>query len=92
MRLFERFRAWQDHRRWHRLACERALAEFALTHAERTVGAHVLRLGAQEAVVRVMYANGRIPLGRCWYAVPRDGGAVRELSFEDVALMESPWR
>ncbi|MGJ7501225.1 hypothetical protein ACSFBF_12765 [Variovorax sp. ZT5P49] len=92
MTLLDRYRTWQANRRWRRIACERALAEFALTHTERAMGAHVLRLDAQEAVVRVMYAAGHIPPGRCWYAIPRNGGAARVLSFDDVATMESPWR
>jgi hypothetical protein len=92
MMPLDRFRTWRATRRWRRIACERVLAEFALTHTERAMGAHVLRLDAQEAVVRVMYMTGQRPPARCWYAVRQHGGAARVLSFEDVASMESPWR
>jgi hypothetical protein len=92
MTLAERLRNWQATQHWRRLACERAAAEFSRTHTERAMGAHVLRLDANEAVVRVMYMNGRVPLDRCWYAVQRNGGAIQVLSFDEVAPMESPWR
>ena len=55
------------------------------------MGAHVLRLDANEAVVRVMYISDHIP-DRAWYAVSRGDCTVRELSFDDVAGIESPWR
>jgi hypothetical protein len=51
MSLLDRCRTWRATRRWRRIARERALAEFALTHKERAIGAHVLRLDAQKAVV-----------------------------------------
>ncbi|WP_198086828.1 hypothetical protein [Variovorax sp. E3] len=56
------------------------------------MGAHVLRIDAKEAVVRVMYAAGRVPPERCWYLVSDDNTAIRALSFDDVKLLESPWR
>ncbi|WP_432727013.1 hypothetical protein [Variovorax sp. W6] len=91
-RLIDRLRTWRTAAHWRRAASERALAEFALTHAERAMGAHVLRLDEHGAVVRVMYEAGHVPPARCWYAVPRDGGSVRAMTFEEVASMESPWR
>lgn len=56
------------------------------------MGAHVLRLDRDEAVVRVMYMTDHIPPNRAWFAVPTVDGVVRELAFEDVASLESPWR
>lgn len=92
MKWFERLRNWRNGKRVQRVACERALAEFARTNGKPPMGAHVLRIDAREAVVRVMFMAGRIPAERCWYLVPSDGGAVRVLTFDDVASIESPWR
>jgi hypothetical protein len=92
MKWFELLRNWRSNRRMRRLACERALTEFGRTHGASPMGAHVLRIDAQEAVVRVMYMAARVPAERCWYVVPNDGSAVRELAFDDVAAVESPWR
>jgi hypothetical protein len=33
-----------------------------------------------------------IPPDRAWYAVSRETPTVRELPFEAVATIESPWR
>jgi hypothetical protein len=71
---------------------KRALAEFRRTRVEVPMGAHVLRLDGDEAIVRVMYMTDHIPPDRAWFAVPRVGGLVRELAFDDVASLESPWR
>ncbi|MEZ2296704.1 hypothetical protein [Variovorax sp. RCC_210] len=92
MKWFELLRNWHDSKRSRRDACERALTEFGRTHDAAPMGPHVLRIDAHEAVVRVMFMAGRIPAERCWYVVPRDGGAVRELVFDDVKGLESPWR
>lgn len=56
------------------------------------MGAHVLRLGPEETIVRVMYLTHHIPPDRAWFAVSTTTGAVRELAFNDVANLESPWR
>jgi hypothetical protein len=56
------------------------------------MGAHVLRIDGDEAIVRVMYMTDHIPPARAWFAVPKTDAAVRELSFEDVASLETPWR
>ena len=85
-------RAWLDKRRWKRAAIERALAEFRRTRGLAPIGAHVLRLEENEAIVRVMYMTNHIPPDRAWFVVPRTGGAVRELGFKEVAAIESPWR
>ena len=79
-------------RRWKRAAIERALAEFRRTRGTAPIGAHVLRLEEDEAIVRVMYMTNHIPPERAWFAVRRTGAAVRELGFEDVTGIESPWR
>jgi hypothetical protein len=92
MAWLERIRRWQYTRRARRAACERALAEFARTHDEPAMGAHVLRADARGTVVRVMYMAGHIPPERCWYLVSIGNAAVRMLSFDDVKLLESPWR
>jgi hypothetical protein len=56
------------------------------------LGGHVLRLGPQEAIVRVTYFTNHIPPDRAWYAVSEVDEKVRELSFDEVAHLESPWR
>jgi hypothetical protein len=56
------------------------------------MGGHVLRVGAEETIVRVMYRTDHIPPDRAWFAVSHDGSAVRELSFDHVREVESPWR
>jgi hypothetical protein len=71
---------------------ERALDEFRRTRGAAPMGAHVLKLDDVEAIVRVMYIADHLPPGRAWFAVPSAGGPVRELAFEHVASLESPWR
>jgi hypothetical protein len=90
--MIGRVRAWLGERRRKRAAIERALAEFRRTRGTAPIGAHVLRLEEEEAIVRVMYVTNHIPPNRAWFAVPRTGANVRELAFEDVAAIESPWR
>ena len=46
----------------------------------------------QRTVVRVMYLTDHIPPDRAWFAVPVGDGEIRELSFDEVAHLESPWR
>jgi hypothetical protein len=70
----------------------RAIDEFHRTRGLAPMGAHVLRIDGDEAIVRVMYMTDHIPPARAWFAVPKTGAAVRELSFEDVASLETPWR
>ena len=54
--------------------------------------AHVLRIDAGEAIVRVMLLTDHIPPDRAWFAVSLAGAGIRELSFGDVAGIEGPWR
>jgi hypothetical protein len=77
---------------WKHEALERAVAEFRRTHGAQPMGAHLLRLEPAEAIVRVMYMTDHVPPDRAWYAVSRPGPTVRELPFEAVASLESPWR
>lgn len=56
------------------------------------MGAHVLSSDADQVIVRVMVITTHVPPDRAWYAVPSNGGPVRELSYEDVEAIESPWR
>lgn len=101
--LWSRLRAWLDERRRrqrarieqrHRddVAMGRALEAFRLTRHRDSMGAFVLRGDASEVIVRVMYMTDHIPPDRAWYAVRTVGGAVRELCYEDVATIETPWR
>jgi hypothetical protein len=78
--------------RWKQTAIERALSAFRETRQAEPMGAHVLRLGEDEAIVRVMVMAGHIPPDRVWFAVRRDGTAPRELTYTDVASLEGPWR
>jgi hypothetical protein len=71
-------------------AVAQALAEFRRTREVPSVGAHVLRLDGCETIVRVMFITNHIPPGRAWFAVSESG--IRELSFDYVAPLESPWR
>lgn len=101
--MINRLRAWLDERRrCHRLrvdertrrdlATSRALQEFQRIHKREAMGAHVLRSDLNQVIVRVMYMTDHIPPDRAWYAVPPNGHPVRELSYEDVEDIESPWR
>ena len=90
--MIDRLRSWLDSRRRKPVVVERALAEFRRTRTASPMGAHVLRIDSDDAIVRVMYMTGRRPPERAWFAVSRTGALVRELSFEDVASIESPWR
>src|SRR5262245_58547811 len=101
--MLGRLRAWIDERRRrHRarlderdrrdLAMARAILAFRHARQRDSVGAFVLRSDATEVIVRVMYMTDHIPPDRAWYAVPHDGGAARELSYDDVAAIETPWR
>ena len=53
---------------------------------------YVLYRGQHEIVVRVTFFTNHIPPDRAWFVVSEFDGSVRELSFDDVAPWESPWR
>jgi hypothetical protein len=88
--MFERIRAWRQERRAKGAAVERAVTTFRATRGVDPMGAHVLLHEPQQTIVRVMYYAGHIPPARAWYAVSAD--EVRELSYDDVAHLEGPWR
>jgi len=90
--MLGRIRAWREERRSRQAATERALKKFQDTRGVAAMGAHALAHDPQQTIVRVMHFAGHIPPERAWYAVSRDGGEVRELSFDDVAQLEGPWR
>jgi hypothetical protein len=75
-------------------AIDRALERFRATRGTDPMGAHVLGRRSGDVIVRVMYLTDHIPPDRAWYAVPEidAAGAVRELSFAEVADLETPWR
>lgn len=73
-------------------AVDRALDEFGRTREVVPMGGHVLRADQAETIVRVMYMTDHIPPARAWFAVPANGGPVRELSYADVAPFERVWR
>lgn len=73
-------------------AIEKAVAEFRRRHAIDPMGAHVLKLEADTAIVRVMYLTNRRPPDRAWYAVSHRDNDVRELSSADVERWETKWR
>ena len=92
--MFRRVQTWLAERRRKEAALQhaivQALAEFRRTREVSTIGAHVLRMDANETIVRIMFMTTHVPPERAWFAVSADG--VRELAFDDVAHLESPWR
>lgn len=90
--MFVWIRARRAERRRKDSAIRRAIEEFRARRGFAPMGAHVLHLAPQEAIVRVMYMAGRKPPDRAWFAVAEGGGAVRELTFDEVASLETPWR
>jgi hypothetical protein len=90
--MLARVKAWLQERRSKQAAIERALKKFHETHSAVAIGGYALRHASQETIVRVMYMTEHIPPNRAWFAVPENGGEVRELSFHDVAHLESAWR
>ena len=90
--LFERMRLRRLARQREAAIVERALLEFRTSRGVNPLGSHVLRPGPPEVIVRVTYFTNHIPPDREWYAVSETDGTVRELSFDDVAHLESPWR
>ena len=85
-------RAWRRTRRRKEAAIRRALVEFRARRGATPMGGHVLLLALHETIVRVMFVTDRIPPDRAWFAVSETDATVRELSFEDVAHLEGPWR
>jgi hypothetical protein len=73
-------------------ATRRAVEEIRTRRGVIPIGGHVLCLEAEETIVRVMYMTDHMPPDRAWFAVPASGGAIRELTFDDVAGLESTWR
>jgi hypothetical protein len=56
------------------------------------MGGHVLLFAPHETIVRVMFFTDHIPPDRAWFAVSEIDDTVRELSFNEVAHLETPWR
>jgi len=90
--MLARLRAWRAERRRKDGAIRRALQEFRARRGIAPMGAHVLRLTPEEAIVRVMYLTDHIPPNRAWFAISILTGDIRELTFKDVADLELPWR
>jgi hypothetical protein len=90
--MFERVRAWLQECRSKQAAIERALRNFHETRGVVAMGGHALAHDPQGTIVRVMYMTDHIPPNRAWFAVPADDGEVRELSLDEVAHLETPWR
>jgi hypothetical protein len=74
-----------------RRAIQLAVERFSAIRRNEVTGAAVIDRDAHEVIVRVMYMAGYIPPHRAWYAVPDDGGEVRELS-RDEAGDTAVWR
>ena len=90
--MLARLRAWRIERRRKESAIRRAVQQFRDSRGFAPMGGHVLRLGPEEAIMRVMYMADRIPPDRTWFAVPEPDASIRELTFDDVAHLETPWR
>jgi len=56
------------------------------------MNAYILYRGPHETVVRDTFLTNHIPPDRAWFVVSELDGSVGELSFDDVADWESPWR
>ncbi len=96
--MLGKIRAWLEERRRKQAASkskqaaiERALKKFHETRGIVAMG-YALSHDPQRTVVRVMYLTDHIPPDRAWFAVPVGDGEIRELSFDEVAHLESPWR
>jgi hypothetical protein len=90
--VLKRATAWLQQRRSKQAAIDRALKHFRDTRGVLPMGGHALAHDPQRTIVRVMYMTNHIPPNRAWFAVSGDDGEVRELSFDDVAHLEGPWR
>jgi hypothetical protein len=97
--MLEHVRAWLQGRRARlqerrnkQAAVERALARFRETHGVVPINGYALAHDAQRTIVRVTYLTDHIPPDRAWFAVSGNDDEVRELSFNEVARLETPWR
>jgi hypothetical protein len=91
-RMLARLRILRRARRREQAAIQRALQEFRARRSTSPMNGYVLYRGQHEIVVRVTFFTHHIPPDRAWFAVSEFDGSVRELSFDDVAPWESPWR
>jgi len=85
-------RTYRAERRRKEGAIRRALVELHRRRGFAPIGGHVLRLDPRETIVRVMYMTDRRPPDRAWFALSEVSGTIRELTFDDVAELETPWR
>jgi hypothetical protein len=90
--MLARIRAWRVERRRKDRAVRRAVREFHVRRGFAPTGGHVLRVDPKHVIVRVMYMTDHIPPDRAWFAVSQEDDEVRELTFTDVAHLETPWR
>jgi hypothetical protein len=87
-----RVRAWRAAQRRRQAVVPRALQEFRARRGYAPMNGYVLHLGPGKAIVRVTYMTDHIPPDRAWFSVSEVDSAVRELTFADVAHLETPWR
>jgi hypothetical protein len=90
--VLSRVKDWLQERRSRQAAIGRALKHFCDTRGAAPMGAHALSHDPQRTIVRVMYMTDHIPPNRAWFAVSANDGEIRELSFDEVAHLEGPWR
>lgn len=90
--MFARVRAWRAERRRKDRAVRRAVEEFHKGRGFAPMSGHVLRVDLDHIIVRVMYVTDHIPPDRAWFAVSEKDGEVREITFEEVAHLETAWR
>jgi hypothetical protein len=90
--MLARLRAWRAERRRRDEAIRRAVKAFREIRGFAPMGSHVLRVDPEQTIVRVMYMTNRKPPDRAWFAVSQTDAGIRELTFDDVAHLETPWR
>jgi hypothetical protein len=90
--MLARLRAWRAKRRRKDRAVRRAVREFHARRGFAPMSGHVLRLDSKHIIVRVMYVTDHIPPDRAWFAVSEEDDEVQELTFNDVAHLETAWR
>jgi hypothetical protein len=90
--MLARVRAWRAERRRRDDAIGRAVQEFRARRGYAPMAGYVLRLDDRETIVRVTYMTDHVPPERAWFAVSEKDAAIRELTFDDVAHLETPWR
>ena len=90
--ILKRMRAWLAKRRQAEAAVQRALDQFQRSRGIKPMGGFALYLDSHETIVRVMYLTDHIPPDRAWFAVAVDTATIRELSFDEVEHLETPWR